>query len=36
METLHVFIKTEEEEKEDVSMHQTQSPPEKLPVKSER
>jgi hypothetical protein len=40
METLQVFIKTEEEEKEDVPMHQTQSPPEKLPylepVKSER
>jgi hypothetical protein len=40
METLQVFIKTEEEEKEDVPMHHTQSPPEKLPyiepVKSER
>jgi hypothetical protein len=40
METLQVFIKTEEEEKEDVPMQQTQSPPEKLPyiepVKSER
>jgi hypothetical protein len=42
METLLVFIKpkTEEDEKEDVLMHQTQFPPEKLtyvePVKSER
>ncbi len=40
METLQVFIKTEEEEKEDVLMQQTQLPPEKLPyiepVKSER
>jgi hypothetical protein len=40
METLQVFIKTEEEEKEDVLMHQTQLPSEKLPyiepVKSER
>jgi hypothetical protein len=32
METLQVFIKTEDEEKEDVIMHQTLLPPEKLKI----
>jgi hypothetical protein len=31
METVQVFIKTEEEEKEDVSVHQTQFLPEETP-----